>query len=92
MPRTLTPILLLIFLPSDLFGQIYQWDGATTYDRMGESVSSAGDVNGDGFDDVIVGANFASNNGTDSGSAYVYSVSAAYSITPMTAGSPQQRS
>ncbi|MFN7408918.1 MAG: hypothetical protein ACK5UM_02750, partial [Pseudomonadota bacterium] len=35
------------------------------------SVSSAGDINGDGFDDVIVGAWGADTNGTNSGAAYV---------------------
>ena len=39
--------------------------------ESGRSVSSAGDINGDGFDDVIVGAPFASTNGTQSGSSYV---------------------
>ncbi|MFK5956433.1 MAG: FG-GAP-like repeat-containing protein [Planctomycetota bacterium] len=74
MPKSLAPIFLLLFLPNDLFGQIYQWDGATTYDRMGESVSSAGDVNGDGFDDVIVGAAYAQIIGPgEVGSAFVYS-------------------
>ena len=37
----------------------------------GYSVSSAGDVNGDGFDDVIVGAYSAEPNGFQSGAAYV---------------------
>ncbi len=40
-------------------------------DHAGYSVSEAGDVNGDGFADVIVGASQASPNGLESGSAYV---------------------
>ena len=42
-------------------------------DRLGHSVSGAGDVNGDGFDDLIVGAIDDAENGTKSGSAWVYS-------------------
>jgi len=67
---------------------LYQWDGQSSSDRFGGSVSGAGDVNGDGFDDVIVGADSSDAFRFDSGTAYVYSVSAKYSITPMTAGSP----
>jgi hypothetical protein len=37
----------------------------------GSSVSAASDVNGDGFDDIIVGAQYADLNGTVSGAAYV---------------------
>ncbi len=33
--------------------------GADADDRSGRSVSSAGDVNGDGFDDLIIGADLA---------------------------------
>jgi len=40
-------------------------------DKAGFSVSSAGDVNGDGFDDMIVGARNADNGRRDSGAAYV---------------------
>jgi hypothetical protein len=47
--------------------------GAAANDRFGESVSSAGDVNGDGYSDVIVGALFNNAGGIiDAGSAYIY--------------------
>jgi hypothetical protein len=42
---------------SDLDGNNgFRLDGVAAYDLSGLSVSNAGDVNGDGFDDVIVGA------------------------------------
>ncbi|MBL4686179.1 MAG: FG-GAP repeat protein [Nannocystaceae bacterium] len=40
-------------------------------DRSGASVSGAGDVNGDGMDDLLVGAAFADPNGPASGRSYV---------------------
>jgi hypothetical protein len=46
-------------------------DGEAEGDRAGRSVSGAGDVNGDGIDDIIVGASGADANGSDSGRAYV---------------------
>jgi hypothetical protein len=46
-------------------------NGGAVYDRSGISVSAAGDVNGDGIDDVIVGASRADPNGINSGAAYV---------------------
>ena len=49
----------------------FRLDGAATGDRSGNSVSAAGDVNGDGIDDLIVGAYGADPNGPDSGSSYV---------------------
>ncbi len=45
--------------------------GVGAYDWSGRSVSSAGDVNGDGFDDLLIGAYGGTPNGTDSGESYV---------------------
>jgi hypothetical protein len=49
-------------------------DQAST--QYGWSVAGAGDVNGDGYSDVIVGANYYDNGQTDEGRAYVYHGSA----------------
>ena len=45
--------------------------GVAAGDWSGRSVSSAGDVNGDGFADLIIGAKGADPNGLDSGASYV---------------------
>ena len=47
-------------------------NGGDAGDRAGMSIEGAGDVNGDGFDDIVVGADNADSNGvTDSGEAYI---------------------
>jgi len=58
---------------SDLNGSNgFAINGIAAEDRSGRSVSSAGDVNGDGFDDLIIGARNASPNGlSEAGQSYV---------------------
>ena len=46
-------------------------NGIDTGDNSGISVSSAGDVNGDNIDDLIIGGRFADPNGNSSGETYV---------------------
>jgi hypothetical protein len=49
----------------------FRLDGVDIDDRSGYSVASAGDVNGDGFDDVLIGAYWAGAGGSRSGESYV---------------------
>ncbi|MBK6875350.1 MAG: FG-GAP repeat protein [Ignavibacteria bacterium] len=46
--------------------------GAAAGDKFGISVSHAGDVNSDGFGDVIIGANWNDSGGANPGRAYIY--------------------
>ena len=49
----------------------FQISGEAAGDRAGVAVSTAGDVNGDGFADLLIGANNADPNGLYSGASYV---------------------
>jgi len=46
--------------------------GLAAGDQLGNSASSAGDVNGDGYDDLIVGSWASDANGGDAGRAYLF--------------------
>ncbi|HFC04315.1 MAG TPA: hypothetical protein ENJ55_01300, partial [Rhizobiales bacterium] len=50
----------------------FRLDGIDSFDHSGVSVSSAGDVNGDGFEDIIIGAKYADPGGASiAGESYV---------------------
>ena len=49
----------------------FKISGEAAEDRSGRSVSAAGDVNGDGFGDLLIGAEGADPNGSASGASYV---------------------
>ena len=55
----------------DLADADYEFIGENGGDQAGRSVSSAGDVDGDGNDDILVGALFNDDGGADAGKAYL---------------------
>ncbi|MGD1916425.1 MAG: GC-type dockerin domain-anchored protein [Phycisphaerales bacterium] len=58
---------------ADLDGEIgFRINGVTSDTFSGSAVASAGDVNGDGLDDFIIGATGARDSSTDPGSCYVF--------------------
>ena len=55
----------------DLSSADYQFMGESSYDYAGRSVASAGDVDGDGLDDILIGADGDDDGGSSAGSAYL---------------------
>ncbi|MCK6519752.1 integrin alpha, partial [Myxococcota bacterium] len=55
----------------DLAGAEAKLIGESVGDIAGRSVAGAGDVNGDGYDDLLIGAQWSDVGGEDSGAAYL---------------------
>jgi hypothetical protein len=69
--------------------QLWVKEGLTTGDKLGSSISLAGNVNGDATGDVIIGAPYQDGGGSNSGRAYVCSGAngaTLFSFTGQTAG------
>jgi hypothetical protein len=49
----------------------FRIDGVAANDGSGGAVSGVGDLNGDGYDDIVIAASGASANGVNAGAAYV---------------------
>ncbi|MGB0852869.1 MAG: beta strand repeat-containing protein [Pikeienuella sp.] len=58
-------------------------DAAAVGDNVGVSVSNAGDFNGDGIDDIIIGASGVDTNGADAGAAYIIFGRVGGALTPI---------
>ncbi|MFT5587402.1 MAG: hypothetical protein ACI9VR_005012, partial [Cognaticolwellia sp.] len=67
-PITVDPLL----LPFSTVQQKIVASDPDRSDAFGYAISSAGDLDGDGYDDLMVGAHFDNDMGLDSGSVYVY--------------------
>ncbi len=70
---------------------LWMFESGQEWANLGHCVSCAGDVNGDGFDDVIAGAPYLNFEGNEYGSALVfYGSNSDLSITPDWSAMPMQ--
>lgn len=68
-----------------------QRNGNQSYAGLGSSIAAAGDINGDGYADIIIGAQLYDNGQTNEGAAFLYTGSAAgLSPTPALLLEPNQ--
>lgn len=96
-PTTPAPGIAYLYLGSATVGAA-AWNQASSAVRVdltsplggdfGSSMASAGDVNGDGYQDFLIGA---PDSGTSGGAAHLYLGSAAASATDWNGGSPARR-
>ena len=90
--RTLLAAAQSILLIGFLHGQVetrFTAQGSVANDEFGASVSTAGDIDGDGFDDVLVGAPFDTAGGPSAGRAFVYSGRTGVTLVSVTGGPNQ---
>ena len=65
----------------------FKMPAVNSYDYAGTSVTNAGDINGDGIDDIAIGAMGSDPNGSNSGSVYiVYGKSTGFTATVSLSG------
>jgi hypothetical protein len=69
----LLPLTLAAALGAQAPATLHRFDGAAAQDQLGWSVRGAGDVDGDGFDDLIAGAYGDDTRGANAGAVQVFS-------------------
>src|SRR5262249_41022600 len=58
------------------------FSGEATGDEFGYAVASAGDLNRDGFSDLVIGAPLNSHNGSRAGRVYIYDMNRYHVLAP----------